>query len=253
MFFNFDNTNKISWLQVLLFSFIPLGQLIVRIFYLNGSLDKLWLMFPILLMPPFSLIPLLLIKFGFVQDGKGSDPIDKIMLLPLIARIVTLIVLHRIGINSPSVFILINLLINLFTIIIANLTRRYYNCEREGVTMDSVGKAVMDSTIAYAISEITPVILSFLPFIGVAYSILGLIIGLFTTNEYILDAVFSNIGFAVSYILINMFNQDNIGQFCSTPFTGNIVDKIAFFISIVIIVLVKTGGYMGIIISGSDE
>ena len=238
MFFNFDNANKISWLQVLLFSFIPLGQLIVRIFYLNGSLDKLWLMFPILLMPPFSFIPLLLIKFGFVQDGKGSDPIDKIMLLPLIARIVTLFVLNKMGINDPLMFILINLLINLSTIIIANITRRYYNCEKEGVTMDSVGKAVIDSTIAYAISEATPIIISYLPFIGVAYKILGL----FTQNGNIIDVIFSNMGFAISYILINMFNQDNINQFCSTPFSGNFVDKIAFFISIIVIFITKVYG-----------
>ena len=238
MFFNFDNANKISWLQVLLFSFIPLGQLIVRIFYLNGSLDKLWLMFPILLMPPFSFIPLLLIKFGFVQDGKGSDPIDKIMLLPLIARIVTLFVLNSMGINDPLVFILINLLINLSTIIIANITRRYYNCEKEGVTMDSVGKAVIDSTIAYAISEASPIIISYLPFIGVVYKI----IGLFTENGNILDILFSNMGFAVSYILINMFNQDDIDRFCSTPFSGNFVDKIAFFISIIVIFITKVYG-----------
>ena len=95
MFFNFDNANKISWLQVLIYSFLPIGQLLVRIFYLKGSLDKLWLMFPILLFPPFSFIPLILIKLGFVQDGKGSDPIDKIMILPLIARIITLIVLNK--------------------------------------------------------------------------------------------------------------------------------------------------------------
>lgn len=238
MFFNFDNVNKISWLQVLLFSFIPLGQLIVRIFYLNGSLDKLWLMFPILLIPPFSLIPLLLIKFGFVQDGKGSDPIDKIMLLPLIARIVTLFVLNSMGINGPLIFILINLLINLSTIIIANITRRYYNCEKEGVTMDSVGKAVIDSTIAYAISEATPLIISYLPFIGVVYRFLGL----FTQNGNIIDVIFSNMGFAVAYILINMFNQDDINQFCSTPFTGNVVDRIAFFISLIVIFLTKSYG-----------
>jgi len=238
MFFNFDNANKISWLQVLLFSFIPFGQLIARIFYLNGSLDKLWLMFPMLLFFPFSLIPMLLIKFGFVQDGKGADPIDKIMLLPLIARIVALFALNSIGINSPLLFILINLLINLSTILIANISRRYYNCEKEGITTDSIGKAIIDSTIAYAISEVSPIIISYLPFIGGIYELLGL----FTQNGNIIDGIFSNMGFAVSYILINMFNQDNIDQFCNTPFGGNYVDRIAFFISIIVIFLTKIYG-----------
>ena len=152
MFFNFDNANKISWLQVLIYSFLPIGQLLVRIFYLKGSLDKLWLMFPILLMPPFSFIPLILIKLGFVQDGKGSDPIDKIMILPLIARIITLIVLNKLNMYSSGMFILINLLINIFTIFIANMTRRYYNCDAEGITINSFGKAIINSTIAYSSS-----------------------------------------------------------------------------------------------------
>jgi hypothetical protein len=238
MFFNFDNANKISWLQVLLYSFIPFGQLIVRIFYLNGSLDKLWLMFPMLLFFPFSLIPMLLIKFGFVQDGKGSDPIDKIMLLPLIARIVALFVLNKIGINTPIMFILINLLINLSTIFIANISRRYYNCEKEGITTDSIGKAIIDSTIAYAISELSPIIISHLPFIGIVYKVLEA----FTSNKNIINGIFSNMGFAISYILINMFNQDNINQFCSTPFGGNYVDRIAFIISIIVIFITKIYG-----------
>jgi hypothetical protein len=49
-------------------------------------------------------------------------------------------------------------------------------------------------------------------------------------------------GFAVSYILINMFNQDNINQFCNTPFGGNYVDRIAFIISIIVIFLTKIYG-----------
>jgi hypothetical protein len=239
MFFNFDNANKISWLQVLIFSFIPIGQLLVRIFYLKGSLDKLWLMFPILLMPPFSFIPLILIKLGFVQDGKGSDPIDKIMILPLIARIITLIVLNKLNMYSSGLFILINLLINIFTIFIANMTRRYYNCNAEGITFDSFGKAIIDSTIAYAASEATPILISKIPFVGVFISVLKFIIGIFTKNANIIDGLFSNMGFAISYILINMFNQDDLNKFCNTPFTGNYTDKIPFIISIIVIIIVK--------------
>ena len=231
----FNNPDKISWLQVILFSLLPFGQLLARALYLKGSIDKLWLMLPMLQLPPFSIISMLLIKFGFVQDGKGTDPIDKIMWLPLIARIVTLFVLNSMEIDSPLIFILINLLINLLTNIIANITRRYYNCIAEGITIDSIGKAIIDSTIAYAISEATPIVISFIPYIGAAYQLLGSLTG----SENITDGLFSNMGFAVAYILINMFNQDDINDFCSTPFTGYIIDKIAFFISIIIIVLIN--------------
>ena len=46
-------------------------------------------------------------------------------------------------------------------------------------------------------------------------------------------------GFAISYILINMFNQDDLNKFCNTPFTGNYTDKIPFIISIIVIIIVK--------------
>ena len=226
-------------MQVLIYSFLPIGQLLVRIFYLKGSLDKLWLMFPILLMPPFSFIPLILIKLGFVQDGKGSDPIDKIMILPLIARIITLIVLNKLNMYSSGMFILINLLINIFTIFIANMTRRYYNCDAEGITINSFGKAIIDSTIAYAASEATPILISKIPFVGLFISVLKFILGLFTRNSNIIDGLFSNMGFAISYILINMFNQDDLNKFCNTPFTGNYTDKIPFIISIIAIIIIK--------------
>ena len=46
-------------------------------------------------------------------------------------------------------------------------------------------------------------------------------------------------GFAISYIFINMFNQDDLNKFCNTPFTGNYTDKIPFIISIIVIIIVK--------------
>ena len=58
----FSGPSKLSWLQVLILGIVPLGQLWARIFYFNGSLDKWWLMFPIFLLPPFSFLPLIMMK-----------------------------------------------------------------------------------------------------------------------------------------------------------------------------------------------
>jgi hypothetical protein len=161
------------------------------------------------------------------------------MILPLIARIITLIVLNKLNMYSSGLFILINLLINIFTIFIANMTRRYYNCNAEGITINSFGKAIIDSTIAYAASEATPILITKIPFVGLFISVLKFILGLFTKNANIIDGLFSNMGFAISYILINMFNQDDLNKFCNTPFTGNYTDKIPFIISIIVIIIVK--------------
>ena len=42
------NDGKLSWNQVLMLGLVPLGQLYARVNIFNGSLDKWWLMFPLL-------------------------------------------------------------------------------------------------------------------------------------------------------------------------------------------------------------
>ncbi len=225
-------TNKLSWMQVLILGLIPLGQLWARIFYFNGSLDKWWLMFPLLQFPPFSFLPMLMMKFGFVADGKGSDPVDKIMILPIIAKfIIPFILPFIIDEDSTMLYTIVGFVLQLLTIMVANMTRRYTNCN--GVTMDSVGKAGIDSTISYAMGEVTAFAIGFVPFVGMFISILEMIpiIGDFV------NSILWSVGFAGTYIIINMFNQHpNMQKFCSVPFTGNLEDKIPFLVSLLILV-----------------
>ena len=61
-----SDLEKISLIKAILISIIPLGQLWARIFWLDGSLDKSWLMFPLfLIFFIFSLIISLFIFFSF--------------------------------------------------------------------------------------------------------------------------------------------------------------------------------------------
>lgn len=239
----FKGESKLSWIQVLVMSLLPLGQLWARIFYFNGSLDKWWLMFPLLLFPPLSFIPLILMKFGVVANGKGSDPVDKIMLLPIIAKFIIPFILPFIidEDDHETLFMLVGSVLQLLTIMTANLTRRYNTCN--DITTDSVGKASIDSVIAFGMAELVPVVISFIPFVGLAYTVLEMIpvIGDFVHE------IFWSLGFAATYIIINMFNQDNIKQFCSTPFTGNTQDKVPFIISIIAIIGLNLFNSMSII------
>ena len=47
---------QLSIFKVILY--IPCGQLYARVGDFNVSLDRLYLLFPILIMPPFSIIPI---------------------------------------------------------------------------------------------------------------------------------------------------------------------------------------------------
>ena len=227
----FKTSDKISWLEVLIYSLIPLGQLWVRIFKFNGSLDKWWLMFPLLQIPPFSFIPMLMMKFGFISNGKGTNPIDYAMILPIVAKfIIPFILPFMIGTDHKMLFTIVSFILQLLTIMIANLSRRYYGCN--SITGDSIGKAGVDSVIALGFAEILPFIIPWVPIIGSIYNIVSLIpyIG------NILGSFMWCIGFAGTYIVINMFNQYNMGSFCNTPFYGNNQDFIPFIISLIIII-----------------
>jgi len=228
---------QLSWMQVLVLGLIPLGQLWARIFNFNGSLDKWWLMFPLLQFPPFSFIPLLMMKFGWVKDGKGSNPIDKIMILPIIAKfIIPFILPFIIDEDSEMLTTIVGFVLQLIMVMIANLTRRYQNCNN--ITVDSVGKAGIDSTIALCIADLVPLMMGWIPFVGIIYSIIEMIpvIGDFVNQ------IFWSLGFAGTYIVINMFNQDNMQKYCSTPFTGNVQDKYPFIVSLVILIGINLMG-----------
>jgi hypothetical protein len=238
----FKGGNRLSWMQVLVMGLVPLGQLWARIFYFKGSLDKWWLMFPLLLFPPFSFIPLIMMKFGMVADGKGSDPVDKIMLLPIIAKFIIPFILPFIVDEDEHAFLfsLVGFVLQLLTIMVANLTRRHTNCK--DITTDSVGKAGIDSVIAYGMGDITAFAIGFIPFVGMFFSVLEMIP---VIGDFVNQIVWS-LGFAATYIIINMFNQDNMSKYCSTPFTGNVQDKIPFIISIIAIIGLNFVSSLGI-------
>lgn len=238
----FKGANRLSWMQVLVMGLIPLGQLWARIFYFKGSLDKWWLMFPLLLFPPFSFIPLLMMKFGMVSDGKGSDPVDKIMLLPIIAKFIIPFILPFIVDEDEHEFLfsLVGFVLQMLTVMVANLTRRYTNCN--SITTDSIGKAGIDSVIAYGMGDITAFAIGFVPFVGMAFTVLEMIP---VIGDFVNQIVWS-LGFAATYIIINMFNQDNMEKYCTTPFTGNVQDKIPFIVSIIAIIGLNFVNSLGI-------
>lgn len=232
------DSGKLSWSQVLILGLIPLGQLYARVKIFNGSLDKWWLMFPLLLFPPFSFIPMIMMKFGFVADGTGSNPLDNFVLIPIIAKfIIPFILPFIINEDSTILFTIVSFILQLLTVMTANLIRRKDNCKE--ITTNSVGKAGIDSTIAIAMGELTAFAIGFIPFIGMFISILE---NIPFVGDLIGSLVWS-IGFAGTYVIINMFNQHpNINKFCVTPFTGNLEDKIPFLGSLAVIIAVNAYG-----------
>lgn len=230
---NPNGPERLSWKEVVILGLVPAGQLYARIVNFNGSLDKWWLMFPLVLFPPLSFIPLILMKYGYIENGKGSNPVDMMMLLPIIAKFIIPFVLpHLIGEDQRVLAVVVGFVFRLILIMIANLYRRYDNCK--SITSDSIGKAGMDSMIAGSVGDIVPIAMNFIPIVGTMYSIVSMVpvIG----DRKVIDSIFWTIGFGATYALINMFNQVNMAKYCSAPFTGYTEDKIPFMTAIAALV-----------------
>jgi len=232
---------RLTWKEVIILSLIPGGQLYARVAKFKGSLDKWWLMFPLALFPPLSFIPMTLMKYGYVADGNGADPVDKIMLLPIIAKfILPFIMPYLIDKESRVVNIIVGFIFKLILVMLCNLYRRYENCNKT-ITVDSVGKAGIDSVIATSVGDVVPIAMNYVPIVGTLYSIMSFIpvIG----NPNVLDSIFWTVGFGATYVLINMFNQVNMEKLCTTPFTGNLEDKIPFYTAIIALIVAHGFNY----------
>lgn len=230
----FTGPTKLSWLQVLGYGILPLGQLFARNFQFKGSLDKWWLMFPIFFLPPFSFIAMILMKFGFVKDGAGYNGFDIWMMLPMIAKLVIPFILpFMIDEDSETLFAIVSVVLQLIAGMAANLIRRYNNCKN--ISLNSIGKAGMDTTIATAVGDVTTFAIDWIPIIGIVSTIIKMIpvIGDFA------DTIIWSVGFGGAYVIINMINQSpDLARFCSAPFTGFTADKIPFILSIIVMIVI---------------
>jgi hypothetical protein len=234
-----SNTERISLIRAILISIIPFGQLWARTFWLDGSLDKAWLMFPFFLIFPFSIIPSLAMYFGFVKKGIGGKPYDNFMWIPIIFKFLLSFLIPKfleLFYDDPSdttIFIYI-FIIQLFIGMIPNLIRTYKLCNN--LPFNSFGKAFVDSTIANGVGELLPFILGWMPFIGFFLTIIGMIP---VIGEQIENLLWS-VSFAFGYIFINMVNANNLGKYCNSDFLGrDFMDKFGFFVMLFLTLFIK--------------
>ena len=222
-----DDQNNMSWLQFAICSLVPFGQMWARIFYMNGSLDKWWTFIPIFFFPPFQFIPMLMMKYGYIQRGEGADVIDKWIAIPIIAKFLIPFIVPVLGLEDGMINDLVQGLIMLGTILIPNMIRRSENC-KDGITSDSVGKGFMDSVVEFSLPSVLLTVIPYLPMVGSIVSIVQSIplIGDFA-NQLIWVMCF-----AFVYVVVNIINQNTMATYCTAPLTGNTQDKIIFWISI---------------------
>lgn len=223
---------------------IPFSQLFIRIFTLDGSLDKAWLLIPIFYVLPLSLVPGYFMWRDKIKPGQGGKPIDWYMIIPIVTNLIMKFITTTFSMNKILAFVL-KLIVPMLSAIIAYYIRDSINCKkREQKTvpfMKTVFNGITVQSISGLSNFILQIVLPFIPFIGSAIRIikrLPLIGGLF---NYILYILF----YITTYAIVNMVNGIDAKKYCSKSETKTFADRartisaIVGFIIITILTLLE--------------
>jgi hypothetical protein len=218
--FTFNTEKLVAIILTIVFPFF--GQLVARIIYLNGSLDKPWLFF--FSIPPLSLIPALLMMFGLIKKGKGGKPYDPYILLPIVVAISSDIFLKKYFLPYKVPFV--KLLLIFITVFIIYWFKSRKICKDSSAP---ASKILVDTLATYVLIGTIAIVLKYVPVIGILIRVLAKII---PYSHYLIDAI----SIFVIYVAINMVNGSS-KSYCTKP--GSIKMIIGLSILSIILALPK--------------
>lgn len=245
---------ELSILKIVLYIFIPFAPLYARIVDFNGTLDHAWTMFFPFNVFPLSIVPVLLMAFGFIKKGNGSKPYDHYMWIPIVIRFLGSFIVGRF-VENPLIKTVSVLLLSIFSIMIPNVIRRSSNCKevKDGSGQNSYTvmsgtqwfKSFVDSVFELGFGELFPIIVTFIPFVGIAFKVIGFIP---VIGKFVNDIVWT-FGFICGYIIVNMYNQNDMSNLCYPDklITGNDITRLVlgFFFTILGGIFSFRGGGIG--------
>lgn len=230
--------NIFSLYDFLIYIFLPFGQLFARINLLNGSMDKSWLILlcfiPFIIIPillKFSIqpnilfiiigiiisniIPLMLIEFGKIniQQNQPSQYIDKYIMFPIIVKILIALI-FTFKFNNTTKEYIVKFIIIFGSILFSLLTRHYSNNNNKLTSNSLLNNKtltiIVNSIFIYTMSNLSQDV-----FADIKLKLLD--ISSCSELTTILDLLFSIFGLFISYIFINLFNDNNndINNYCA--------------------------------------
>jgi hypothetical protein len=232
-----DNVDM-NVIEMLIYGTIPVfGQLLMRVDKFGGSLDKPYLFFPLLFIPPFSFIPVLVAKFGFLKKIKGSNILDIYILIPIIFRFILIFIMAQIG--SPGGLTLQAALI-FGAIIITNIIHALTQDRCKDIKSDignHLVKGIADSMVQYAGAMVVLFSTAFIPIIGEILEVLRNVELPFVGNiSHFIDSSIWSVGLVCGYMFINMIdaNYNTDADICTGKIGALriIISIIAFAITI---------------------
>jgi hypothetical protein len=146
---------------------------------------------------------------------------DSYMLIPILGKIVLIILLPRFF-NSNVAILFMTMFLQLILTTIPNLIRTEASCQC--LNFKNISKAFIDGTIAYGAGVFIQYVLSWVPYVNIP---VHLIYSIPIVGGAALWALF----YTITYIFINMGNQDDKDKWCKPPgnFGRNMADTIFFW------------------------
>jgi len=202
---------EMNLLEMGFYGIMPMGQLLMRVTKFNGSLDKWYLLFPLLLIPPFSFIPVIFAKLGFIKKIPGGSPLDIYVLIPIIFRFILILFIKQVA-EIGSFMLQVGLV---FGALLATNILRHYKSRNCNNLITGIKKGAFDSMFEYAFGVMTTFLVMFIPFIGEILEFVLTIPIPYITQ--IVESMIWGLGFAGGYMMVNMFdnNFENTKDYCA--------------------------------------
>ncbi len=224
---------KIGALSAILCVILPLlGQVIMRIIELGGSLSRPWLLYiPIFWIPPFTLAPYLLSEFGYVKSANTGKVYDNFILIPIIVKLLlSFVPLYSADLTGMYIIILLGsmLIANTIHILKSNA------CQQIGSNIFTVfSRALSDSFLQYSVGFILTFMLrtiaKLIPMLQPLILNIKSIDILYKLIIFLLWAM----GFAGAYMILHMVdnNTETPETYCkkSPKFVKLLIGFILFF------------------------
>jgi hypothetical protein len=195
----------------------PLGHLLARAIYLNGSLDKWWLsLIPLFWIPPFSIGAFLAMLWGYVSQGQGEKPFDINLLITFLGTMIVPFIFNTFWLNEGFAGCLIETIMIFLLILIPMYIREKTNCEKENIKKSaSWSRVVFNASIAHLIGIIMKIVINMV----IDYTPAGLVLKVITAIpmlDQLKDALIYSAGISTAVLGTNMVQATDLAGYCGT-------------------------------------
>jgi hypothetical protein len=202
---------KISFKLALVVALIPFAQMYARIVSLKGSLDKMWLMIPIFMIPPISFVPAGMMYFGKVKPGEGGKPYDNFVWIAILGSLILRLVNNfEILPDNKIIEYVVTIIVPIIISTIMFYIRDMKSCKTLTDKNGSFLRALQSAVIQGGTAKIMNVLIGFIPVLG---TIIGVLSGIGPLG-LIIETIVESVCIFVSHIILNMYNGQDMEYYC---------------------------------------